>query len=542
MTFGFSMHFNFAKAGLMLAALLMVVPCAFGVCSGPPQLEARIHAHPDAEIYTQLGNWFGDHNQFDCAVGAFRAGLKLEPGSAELSYLLGLSLFSSGHAQDAVAPLQQSIQLMPEVLKPHLILAAVFEQLQRLNEAKSEYDAALHIDPHSTMALKELSDMLLAHQNYGAVIELLNSAPASEEDLRLNLGLAYAKGGMTEDASKTLTEALHAHPSSLPLTKALVTILVQQTRNQEAVRLAKQCSLAHPRDLEAQRLYLRVLVLNDNLDIARPLGRKLLAQAPHDFDFLYLNGILERQAGEYTAARDHLEAAVALDPNYYNSRYNLGVVLAQLKDFRGAKDQLEKAIALGASEPEVRFELATVMRNLGETQEAQEQLKLYQQESQAKANRTVAAGKAAQAEKAIAGGDTKKAAELYQDAVNATPNDALLNFKLALALDKTGDTTAEQTALEQAIKIDPTLALAQNQMGYLASRNGDFASAEDHFKLAVQAAPGYAEAWVNLAATLGMESKLPEAQEAINNAIKLDPKNSQALQLRDSLAKAQTNH
>jgi tetratricopeptide (TPR) repeat protein len=531
------MHFHSAKAGFTLAAWLCVIPCAFAVCSGPQTLEAKLRAHPDGETYTQLGNWFGDHNQYDCAVEAFRAGLKLEPGSAKLDYLLGLSLFSSGNAKDAVAPLQQSIQLMPEVIKPHLVLAAVFEQLQQKEEAGKEYEAALNIDPNSTLALAGMSNLLLTVQNYGAVVELLHSANLNE-GLALNLALAYGKLGRIDDASNTLTRTLHAHPASLALTKALVAILVQQTHYQEAVKLAKECVVAHPHDLDAQRLYLRILVLNDNLDLARPLGQKLLSQSPHDFDFLYLNGILERQAGKYTAARDHLEAAVALDPSYYNAHYNLGAVLAQLKDYPGARDHLEKAIALGATEPEVRFELATVLRNLGETEQAQEQLKLYQKESQEKANRTVAAQKAAQAEKQLAAGDVQSAIASYREALNATPQDPVLNFKLALALDRGGDVVGEKAALEQALKIDPAMAIAQNQAGYLASRDGDFATAEQHFRSAVSAAPGYAEAWVNLAATLGMESHFPEAREAVANALKIDPQNTEALQLQQNLNSA----
>jgi Flp pilus assembly protein TadD len=108
-----------------------------------------------------------------------------------------------------------------------------------------------------------------------------------------------------------------------------------------------------------------------------------------------------------------------------------------------------------------------------------------------------------------------------------------------MALDRMNDTGAEQTALQEAIKIDPTFALAHNQIGYLASRDGDFASAEEHFRLAVQAAPGYTEAWVNLAAALGMESRFSEALDAVANAIKLDPRNDQARQVRQKLRDAQ---
>ena len=151
------------------------------------------------------------------------------------------------------------------------------------------------------------------------------------------------------------------------------------------------------------------------------LGRKLLALAPHDADLLNLNGLLEKKAGDYQAARKHLEEAVALNPNDYNPRVNLGVVLAELNDPAGAKMQLEKALALGKDEPQVHFELAKVLRTLGETAAAQQQLALYQQKLKQESDRTFAVSKAAEAAQAVKAGDNQKAAELYRQACAAEP-------------------------------------------------------------------------------------------------------------------------
>ena len=529
----------------VFARIVLAIAVCFGstlglgeACAGPPALQAKVRTQPDTESFVQLGTWFGDRHQYACAVEAYRAALKLEPGSARLSYLLGLGLYYAGKPEESVRALQQSIQLMPEVANPHLILARALGQLHRMEEAKSEWEAALKIDPRSTIALDGLSKSLIAEGDYASVIGLLQSAPPSQ-DLTLDLARAYDLEGSLDDAAKTLAEAVRADPSSLRLSEALVMIFARQAHFEEAAQLAAKRVRLHPHNLAAQELYLHVLVLNDDVKTAQPLARKLLATAPHDFGVLYLNGVLEREAGQYPAARKHLEEAITLDPSHYNSRYNLGVVLAELGDPKGAREQLEKALALGATEPQIRFKLAAVLRTLGETQLAQEQLKLYQEEEKAKADRTLAASKSAQAAKELDGGDPAKAAALYREALAAYPRDASLAYKLATALDRTGNTEEERTVLEQAVQIDPDFALAQNQLGYLASRGGDTASAEEHFRQAVRASPGYTQAWVSLAATLGMESRFPEAQEAIASALRLDPNNAEAQQLRKELAAAQ---
>src|SRR5207245_1053170 len=158
---------------------------------------------------------------------------------------------------------------------------------------------------------------------------------------------------------------------------------------------------------------------------------------------------------------------------------------------------------------------------------------------QARNHRALAASKTAQGDKELAAGEANKAEAFYREALAATPDDAQLNFKLAVALDRSGDIAAERAALEPAIKINPDLAEAHNQLGFLESRGGDSAAAEKHFREAVRAAPGFTEAWVNLAATLGLESRFTEAQEAVISALRLEPTNAQALLLRQTLAKAQ---
>jgi len=522
-------------------AYFCVTVCAGAACTGPKQLQDQLRLHPTAESYAQLGEWFGDKRQFPCAVDSFRAAHKLNPNSPRLLYLLGLSLYTAGDTKGAVDAMQQSIQLVPGELKPHLILAAALTQLQQNDEAEAQWKAAVEIDPKSAIALNGLSKSFLAKGDYGSTIALLRDGP-QDENLALNLALAYAKSNILDRAAETLEQALQVHPSAFKLTSALTSIYVSQTRFQDAAAIARKSANLHPRDMEAQRLYLRVLVLNSDFVLARPLAHKLLAAGPHDFDFLYLNGILEREGHEYATARAHLQEAVTINPDHYNSRYNFGLVLNELQDFKGAREQLEKSIELGAVEPEVYFALSKSLRGLGETAAAQEQLKIYNQELKMKARRTLAAGKSARAEQEMATGDPKKAAALYREAVDVVPQDALLSYKLALALDRTGDTAAEAEALRQAIQIDPTFALAQHQLGYLESRSGNSAAAEQYFRLAVTAAPGYTQAWMSLAATLGMESRFAEAQEAVAAALRLEPDNVEAQHLRQSLADAQAQH
>ena len=151
------------------------------------------------------------------------------------------------------------------------------------------------------------------------------------------------------------------------------------------------------------------------------------------------------------------------------------------------------------------------------------------------ADRTLAASKVAQGDQALASDNAKQAVALYHDAVAAQPENAMLNFKLSVALDRLGDRNGEMEALKRTVQIDPSMAIAHYQLGYLASLQGDFVLAEEQYREAVRAVPAYVEGWIGLAATLATESRLPEAQKAIESALQIDPKNVNALELQKQI-------
>jgi tetratricopeptide (TPR) repeat protein len=507
-------------------------------CTPPPALQSRIQAHPTSDAYAALGNWYGDRKQYECAGQVFQAGLKRSPRSAELLYFLGLNFMRMNQFDRAVQPLQQSIELKPNVLKPHLLLATALEQLKQPVDARKEWLAAVRIDQHSDMALDGMSKNLLAAGDYESILGLFGSQPNLSETLVIDLASAYQKSGASDRAVEVLERALRRAPYSLQLANELVRDLVLLNRYQEAAKFAKQLVQDHPDDKSAQKLYLHVLVTNDDDQLARPLASKLLQSDPHDFWVLYLNGVLFNHAGNYAAARPLLAEACGLNPDHYNCHYNLGTALSQLGDLKGAREQFEKALALGALEPQIRFEYAKTLRGLGETKLAAEQLTLYQQAQKDMAARTEVAIKSAQAARELDSGNTDKAVALYRDAVAAQPNNAMLNFRLSVALDKLGDRNGEIEVLKRTVQIDPTMAIAHYQLGYLATLRGDFVLAEEQYRDAVRAAPEYVDAWIGLAATLATESRLKDAQEAVETALKIDPTNANALQLQTQLTTA----
>ncbi|HEU5458460.1 MAG TPA: tetratricopeptide repeat protein [Terracidiphilus sp.] len=504
-------------------------------CRGPAQLKARWEARPTEQNAVVLGSWYAGHHQFDCAVAAFRDGLKRHPDSAQLHYLTGLALAGENRAADALPEIEESSRLDPRVLKPHLMLAYLYSGAGRHAEAEAEWKRALAIDPHSEQALEGLSQELFDQKNYVGVVELLHNVPLNA-NLSITLSRALGMLNLVEDAGEVLTHALAQEPDSLPLANAMTVVLVKQKKYDEAIQLLEHMVKTHPGNEGAELQLFRVLVLTSHIDQARPMAPRLLAAHPHDAELLDLNGIIQRSIGNYAQSKAYLEEAIRIDPNASDAHFNLGMVEELLGDWKDAAIHLEKAIQLGAPQAEAHFELAKALRSIGESQRASQELKIYQQLKKDEATRLAAAVDVTDGDKALHAGQVKEAVEHYRSAVEAQPQSANYHYKLAVALDRAGDLEGEQAQLEAAVKIDPKMAGAQKQLGYVLAQSGDTAGSIEHFKLAVQAAPGWVEAWINLAGELAQAGRFPEALTAAKKALELDPKNSLALELNQELA------
>jgi superkiller protein 3 len=534
-----------AKAGVVLVSVLagiqlwiMASSVAVAACTAPPAVQAGLKGKPPVEAQESLGNWFAGQKQFDCAAAAFASAFNLKPNSASLAYLWGLSLYSAGHDEQAVAPLNLAKQLDFSDIRPHLALAAVLDRMKKTADAEAEWRAALAIDPDSAPALDSLSQDLIDQEDYRAVIALLDKPGTSRvrtPQQSLNLGVAYARTAQLEAADKVLREGLDNDPGSLPIADELSLVLMLHGRDEEASAVLDLALEKHPDDQATQLLYLRFMVSSHNVKAAE-FAHKLLGAYPNQWEVLYLNAILESQDAKFAAARAHLERSIGLKPAYYQSHAELGGILAQLGELPGAKLHFEKAVALGDPDPEVQYQLAMVFKRLGDAAAAQERLRIYQELKQVRSDKVQAAGKAEEGDQAMTAGSVVQAASLYREALESDPDEPLLCYKLSKALDKMKDIAGEKTALQRAIQLDPNLAEAQNQMGYLAAREGDVAQAEGYFHAAVHASPSYVVAWINLAATLASEAKWQDAKEVLSHALEIDPDNAEARQLSNELA------
>ncbi len=355
------------RSAILLALLFGTASllCA-EVCRAPESMRQRLEGQPTAEAFADLGIWFGEQKKYACAADAFAASLNLQPDSANVALMFGVSLYLSGNAQEAIAPLQVSEQLDPRNPKLHPVLASAFDELHQTSNAEIEWRAALALEPESSDALDALSRDLALDNDYPGIITLLENPVVRGQRTALqslNLGLAYAKTAKLEESARVLRDGLNTSPDSLGLANELASVLDQLGRAEEAASVLNLAATLHPGDLDTAVHYLRTLMAVRS-EKAAQVAEQLLLSSPHNAEVLYLNGVVETKDGKLQQARAHLEQSLALNSDSAESHAALGLLLAQLNDKRAAKEHLEKAIALGDKSPDVRDTLAKILQGL----------------------------------------------------------------------------------------------------------------------------------------------------------------------------------
>lgn len=307
------------------------------------------------------------------AIHYLKKASRMDPGNSSIHYHLvriyhklndskaaetELSIFkdlSEQHGSGA-APLQKS----------HLEMASKFDRSRQVSKAEAEWRAVLAIDPESPIALEGLSQDLILEHNYSDAIALLNDPRLFGQRTPpqiLNLAVAYAKTGHTEESVGVLRDGLNTYPDSVLLAHHLAKMLIQLGRFSEAAALLKVALAQHPKELDTKLLYLRALV-ETNAEQAAAFGRDLLISLPNNWEVQYLNGVLDTKNGRLQQGRKHLEQSVKLNQNSAASHAELGLVLAQLDDIPEAREQQKRAIALGDQSQEVTLTLSKISQYL----------------------------------------------------------------------------------------------------------------------------------------------------------------------------------
>ena len=129
--------------------------------------------------------WVKDN---ECALEEFQQIVKQNPDSAAAHMLMGEALDGLERPAEAIAEFQAAIQAAPREPGVHFGLGYLYWKANEYDQAKSEFESELGIDPANAQALAYLGDIELKLNEPEKTLVLFHKAVQQRNDIRI----AYA--------------------------------------------------------------------------------------------------------------------------------------------------------------------------------------------------------------------------------------------------------------------------------------------------------------------------------------------------------------
>ena len=167
--------------------------------------------------HNNLGIVFFQQRRMDEAIAHLQQSLEIKPDYAEAYYNLGTVLLQQGRTDEAIAHFQKAVEIKPDHASAHKNLGIAFFQKGRMDEAIAHFKRSLEIRPDQVEIQNNLAWLLAtcpqaSLRNGNQAVELAQRANQLAGDnnpsLLCTLAAAYAEAGRFSEAVETAQRAL----------------------------------------------------------------------------------------------------------------------------------------------------------------------------------------------------------------------------------------------------------------------------------------------------------------------------------------------
>lgn len=430
---------------------------------------------------------------------------KASPKDTDALLLAGQILGREGHPADAIPLFQQALKNAPDNAAAHYQLGLAYSMTGSLEQAQSQWRAAVQLQPSFLDAQRALANMALRRGDWDLLAQsadqLIRSEPGAAEGFIFRGTERLARNDLS-GAETYLRKALEVAPeNSIPYVR-LGELRATQNRGDEAQKLFAQALDRDPNSIEALRGLTALFLQHKQPAKAISAVQAQIAKAPNNSSFYFLLGELLFNNKQLDKAEPALQKALELDQNNVDAI----LLLARLQTEKGSVDQAiasyQRAIQNDPRELRLYIAQGSLEENRGNWQQAE---KLYQTALQVQPDYPVAANNLAYlllehegnqdvalslAQTARRGlpdvpntadtlawayyykGAYGSAIDLLREAVKSAPNNPTYRYHLGMVYQKSKDTSRAREQLEQALKLNPPQPLATEIRKALADSTG----------------------------------------------------------------------
>lgn len=535
-------------------------------------------------MYEESAEQSGRPDMATQAIEQYKLAITDDPTSEFLQSDLAETYFKLGRIREAVETAQQILKRDPNDLDAHKLLGRVY--LRSLGDPDSgqqpgpmlglaiqEFQKIVQLEPNKAdnhLLLGQLYTLKHDTEAARAQFEEARKISPGSEDVVLNLARLYGEQGNLQQAVTVLNN-VSSDQRTPKIDLALGAAYDQLKERKKAIDAYQSALTAEPDNLDAQRGLAEDLLSDNQTGAALKIFQGITTQDPEDIrSFLRLSE-LERMQGHLNQSKTALQHAKALDPDSVEVHYNE----AMLDQAQGDLDQsavLLQQLADKTAHANGQYtddeknnraifldRLASVYRNQNKTSQAVDVYKQmiqlggtytergYQGEIDAYRDAkmwpeaTAAAQQAVQAvpkstdlQLTLASelADTGKAKEgiaLAKAQLNGSKKDRVVWLTLAQMYTRLHKWKDADSALDQADKLGAgkqDSSLIAFLRGASQERQKHYDAAEQQFREALSGDPNNALTLNYLGYMLAEHNtKLDEALQLVERAVKLDPEN-----------------
>jgi len=505
------------------------------------------------------GMAFEENGEMERALEAYRRVLNVDPGQSELAARVAGLLIQQDDFPQAIDVLKDAIKANPKNAEPYQQLAFIYTRyLKRTDQAIDYANRAIVLNPGDVEGYQRLVEIELAAGQERKALEVLDRAlkiQSTDPNFWIRLGKLYVAILFKSDSQPKLDElkktneifkrAAENAGDDPDMLKDIADYYAASQQMKEAIPLYLRVLELQPDDANAREKLATGFVLTNQRDKAIEMLEQIIKEHPEKYQpYDLLAQVLDEEArslqranrieeakAKFARVAANYEQSLLINPNHAGTYVRLAeLLLGALRDPDRAVKLLDDARRRFPGAPEIVYYLGIAQREAKQSQQAVATFEEALHEAQIEEDDDFVNAKfyfnyGAAAEQA---GLYNKAADLLRKSIALDPENSAeaSNYLGYMWADYNMNLDEAETMIRRALQSEPNNASYLDSLGWVEFRKGQFDRALDDLLRAVKAA-GREDPVVfeHIGDTYLKLNRTPEALEAWQKALSLDPKN-----------------
>ena len=410
------------------------------------------------------------------------------PDNAEAQKYLGLTYDQQGRFMEAQQALRKALALNPRDPGTHNDLAVSYYRSGNQDAAVREFQNTIRLDPHNLPANGNLAAYYLSQKKFAPASECLQAVHADEsQDLLLLLEATEARFGAG--------------------------------RHREAMATAARLSQLAGSNSQMRFSLGLLLASNNEFELALKQFNSI-PESERDAA-VYLNlGMLQRNLGRLSEARDSFTQAIRLDPSNPEPYFQTGLNSLKSGKVDEAIYWLGQAHEKDAKRADLTGAFAEALLQAQQFDRARELLALAEQQGTRDPHLLQAI-----ADLHFRTHEDEEALKAYEQCLEVDPRSVEARLGLAHVYQRLHRTAEEKAEYAAVLAVDPQNSGAHAGLGHLALQAGSLDSAATELRAALVHNPNDPQANEDLAVVDQRRGAYDEARTLCAKLVTLDPNN-----------------